>query len=706
MNRRLLLAASMIAAGLSVGVAGAPSPVPRAQAGQSGALDLVFEQGKRLFEQFNYDEAVKSFNQLISALTAPGQTPRQDLLVQAYELRARSRFSLGDNAGAEQDFAALLGVKPDFKLGAVSPRVVAIFEGVRKITVGQVSLQVTPAGEVQIDGKPVQAKEAAQVFDMTSGEHTLTVNRPGHRPLTQTFTIAPATVTPVAVTLERVSATVTVRSQPEGAEVVLDGKVVGTTARAPANAGQDAGGVFVINDLAPGDHRLLLRRECHVSVEQVIAVKPEDIDTEVMRLTPAIADVAIRTNATAATVFVDGVSRGAAPANLEICEGTHLIEVRGPKGRFADRRAWKPGEKVTLDAELRSAFPIVVARGDANADQLRSTVERALAPAKQVMIYTPAATELQSLKDEIVPVDWLAPPPADGTAATSRVPADVTRELGKKFSARLGVQGVAAVTAGSQPYLVTISLLAAGSADPDVITINLSDPASTGRAMTLLGSSLPPIVRPSLETAFIDVAGTPGAADADDGRARCAGAKAGHAVGDVIVNAGGRAIASVADLRARIATVAPPALDLPLEVRGPGGASRKASATLAMIADTIPMRDSGIVYNRALLDLQEAAGRPGTPAATAAAKLNLAIVHMRLANWDDAQAVLKDVQLPDGPGVSAGTVAYLSGLCAEATGRSADAQAAFAKAAASTLARLWNDGPLVAPLAQAKLGKR
>jgi len=127
---------------------------------------------------------------------------------------------------------------------------------------------------------------------------------------------------------------------------------------------------------------------------------------------------------------------------------------------------------------------------------------------------------------------------------------------------------------------------------------------------------------------------------------------------------------------------------------------------VAMIANTIPMRDSGIVYNRAVLDLQEAAGRPGTPAATAAAKLNLAIVHMRLGNWDDAQAALKDVQLPDGPGVSAGTVAYLSGLCAEATGRSAEAQAAFTKAAAATLARLWNDGPLVAPLAQAKLGKR
>jgi len=70
---------------------------------------------------------------------------------------------------------------------------------------------------------------------------------------------------------------------------VLDGKVVGTTARAPANAGQDAGGVFVINDLAPGDHRLLLRRDCHVSVEQAISAKPEDIDTAIENTAPTVA---------------------------------------------------------------------------------------------------------------------------------------------------------------------------------------------------------------------------------------------------------------------------------------------------------------------------------------------------------------------------------------------------------------------------------
>jgi hypothetical protein len=83
--------------------------------------------------------------------------------------------------------------------------------------------------------------------------------------------------------------------------------------------------------------------------------------------------------------------------------------------------------------------------------------------------------------------------------------------------------------------------------------------------------------------------------------------------------------------------------------------------------------------------------------------LNLAVVHMRLGNWDDALQTLAGVKLPDGSGVSAGTVHYFSGLCLDALGRTADARAAFTRAAAATEARVSQDGPLVAPLAQRKL---
>ena len=49
------------------------------------------------------------FDRLIQTMTAGGPVTdpqKSDLLVQAYELRARARFAQGDSTGAESDFGA------------------------------------------------------------------------------------------------------------------------------------------------------------------------------------------------------------------------------------------------------------------------------------------------------------------------------------------------------------------------------------------------------------------------------------------------------------------------------------------------------------------------------------------------------------------------------------------------------------------------
>jgi hypothetical protein len=126
---------------------------------------------------------------------------------------------------------------------------------------------------------------------------------------------------------------------------------------------------------------------------------------------------------------------------------------------------------------------VTKASTDAPAPQLRTNVERALAPAKRVMVYAPADAELQAaLRDETVPSDWLVAPASENrrlrrrSAARSDAGAwpaarDQTRRTGR--GRHLG---------GTEPYTVRIALLAAGSAEPDVITINTADPASQTRA--------------------------------------------------------------------------------------------------------------------------------------------------------------------------------------------------------------------------------
>jgi tetratricopeptide (TPR) repeat protein len=676
--------------------------VPGAQM-PAGTAELLFDQGKRAFDAFQYDKAIPLFDSVLTAIAATPQVPRPDLQAQALELRARARFATGDSGGAEQDFARLLTVNPRYRLApGVSPRVVGVFDAVKRITVGQVTMSLTPAGEIELDGKAVPMTEAPQTLDMIAGDHTVTARRDGYRPITQKFTVTANNIVSVALELERVSATLTLVSTPDDVEVLFDGASRGRTIR-----GTDAGASapFVLNDLATGTHRLQLRRDCYREIERTITIeRPDDLTVEPLTLLPATAVAKITASQPGATVYVDGAPRGAAPLEINnLCEGSHLIEVKGANGRFIDRRDWKMGDSATLTADLRTAFPIVAARAGTgqSADQLRTSVERALAGSKKAMIYAPAANDLQSATNgEELPAGWLIPDPSANPGAPPRVPRDVTRELARRIAGRLDSQGVASVSAGTDPYLVTVAVVAAGSSEPDVFTVNTGDAASRARAIDLLSASLPPLARPSIETSVVDVMGVKGAMVV---RAAGVGATAGLTAGDIIVSAGGTPVTSAADLRAKIAATVPPAASLALQVQNTEGVTRTVNATVTMVPDAMPLRSSSLLYNRALVDLRAAAATVSTVAERAAAHINLAIVNMRLGNWDEAQKELALAQLPDGPGVSAGTVAYLTGLCLEATGRAAEAQAAFTKAAASPLARLSTDGPLVAPLAQQKI---
>lgn len=705
MTRRLIATLALTALGWTA-VAARPAIAAAPQIAASGTPEFLFEQGKRLFDAFQYDQAVPNFNSVIAQLTAPGAPAKPDLLVSAYELRARARFAQGDSLGTEQDFSALLAIRPSFKLApGISPRVVSVFEQVRKVTIGQVAASLNPPGNVDIDGRPYTLTADPQIIDLPAGPHKLTATRTGYQPVTQEFSVTASQVSPLALTMDRSSSTLTVVSIPDNVEVILDGTSRGKTVR---NTGSEDGTAsLLLTDLPSGSHKLQLVRACYTSIEQAVNIdQPGDLRTDPLRLQSTVATARVTASEPGATIFIDGVSRGQAPADFsDVCAGSHLIEVRGSTGRFIDRRDWKAGDNVTVNATLRSAFPIVAAKAGTGltSDQVRTNAERALASAKGVLIYVPAPTDLDAaMRGESMPPDWLNVDPAAPADAPPKVPREVTRDLGKHLASKLGTQGVAIVSPGPDAYTFTVSLLASGSADPDVVTIPTADAAARAAAMGKLDAPLPALVRPSIETSLVDLAGTTGAVVIRPGGV---GAKAGLVVGDVIVGAGGAPVTSVADLRARLAAVKAPATDIAIDVKKATGDTRKVTVLLAFAPDALPMRDPNLLYNHLLISLQDAAKVARTPAERSAAALNLAIVDMHLGNYDDAQTALTDAHLPDGSGVSAGTVAYLSGVCLEAMGKSTEAQAAFTKAAAAPQARLSLEGPLVAPLARQRLAR-
>jgi hypothetical protein len=106
--------------------------------------DAVLTEARQAYEATEYERARTLLDAVIAGLGAAPASPEQRQAVAgAYELRARTRFNLRDVDGARTDFRAMLLLNPSYLLAAeVNPRVLELFEEVRKTTIGTVSVAV------------------------------------------------------------------------------------------------------------------------------------------------------------------------------------------------------------------------------------------------------------------------------------------------------------------------------------------------------------------------------------------------------------------------------------------------------------------------------------------------------------------------------------------------------------------------------------
>jgi hypothetical protein len=272
------------------------------------------------------------------------------------------------------------------------------------------------------------------------------------------------------------------------------------------------------------------------------------------------------------------------------------------------------------------------------------------------------------------------------------------RDASTRMATTFGSQGVAAITVVDRNRVV-ISLLAAGSGDPDVLDVSLDNQDSIAAAIARLDRA-PTFFRPSSGIVAVDVADVPGAVVLSaDAKATAAGIRP----GDIVTKANGQAIADATALTTLLASRKADD-DLMLELKDRAGATKRADLKVFMTPRLMGISDQTLLANRMLLALRARLAGQNSPTDEAVLRLNLAAALAHVEAWSDARAELQRVKLPDGPGVSNGTVQYLLGVCADKLGNRADAEAAL-KAAAATEALLTEDGPAVKDLAEARLAE-
>jgi hypothetical protein len=694
------------------------SPQAPPQPDQLSNVKGLVDQARASFDNLDYENTIKALDSAIGAIEARPTPEARRLLPAAYDMRARAQFGLGKEAEARADFVALLKVEPGYVMtGTLSPRMIAVYDEVLKSTVTELQLTVTPPdAEVLLDGVRITS---TGTIPIAVGDHTLSVSRIGYRQASYPFTAAAGMATVVDnLALERVATVFRFVTAPAGVEVVIDGISHGTTKPGPPPAeyaeraaksgipASELSAVLTVTELPIGPHRITFRKDCYVqSQRQQNVDQLADYVLDPVKLDPAVATVSVTSNQTGTLVLVDGLQRGVAPLTItDMCEGQHLIELKSGSGRYFQRVDARTGQTIAVEGTLRPAFALVSASGQASLNtDLRATIEKQFARSQSVTLFAPAAEEAaKALATDRLPQDWLAFDANKRPLGTAAEVAMVTRgDLSARLSKQFDAQGIASVTvpsAGNRNRLV-VTLLASGSADPDVIEVDLDSTDSANQAVSRLDRGLS-FFRPSIGVTTVDVADLEGpvvVAMDPNGPA----AKAGIQAGDVILRANSQAVGDAGALAALLAGRKADE-SLTLDVKDKTGAARKADVAVVMTPRLIGLSDQSLLANKILVELRSRLQQPGDPITDSVMRLNLAVALARVGAWADARLELQRVKLNDGPGVSAGTVQYLLGLAAERMGNTAEAQAAFAAAAASS-ALVSDDGLPVKDLAEARL---
>ncbi len=724
----------VIAAALLLGAPAAPAqPVAEAteavqrevQAAQDALARAVAE-----FEGPQQSRSIVAFDEVIARLEAVGPRalpPRgRDILVQAYEHRGRAYFGIGLSEKASENFRQLVQLKADHTLSKerVSPKIVELFNSVKRALVGYLAVSSQPAGaQVTLVGAGGARTDLGLTdffpLDVLAGEYTVEIARPGYQTETRTVSIAARATESLEVPLVRVLASAFFVTEPAGVEIWIDGELKATTsgslapemheeARARGIDPARASARTEVANLSLGSHAIELRRKCYETVRRTLdTTQPQDYTADPVKMEDSLASLRLTSDPPGARILLNGEARGVTPAQIDgICAGKVRVEVKHAAGKFIKDFVLGKDEAISLDCPIRPTLAFL-------------GVEAASAPGQQHL--ADAEEKIQQNLTRLTSLNFITAPreavdrllEQDKLTRKALLPGagtdpDLVRKATGRLAAALEVQGflVAVLPEERLQRSARLHLLAAGNTTAEAMDVTLGEGASyTGVLQRLdarFASERPWSGLVTVDTLLHDgvpvlriVPGSPAA-------------QAGLQPGDVVLGADDQAVKRTADLIAAV-SAKKPGDKVVLQVRGVavGSSPRAVDLVLGTSAREVPLFDPQLVYNKTMMDLRALVeGYPGTEQA-AYAWLNLALCAMHFSDFAGAHDYLQTAkaELPARPGLSRGTALYYLGLALEKLGyrpQAAEAYRAAADAKDATL--IDNDGPPVAALAARRAG--
>jgi hypothetical protein len=107
----------------------------------------------------------------------------------------------GEVRDARQDYFSLLKLDPNYELSSNLKDllkditttnfdiVVGNFEEVKRVTLGQIALSMTPPGTVEIGGRSYELNSDRKLITLVEADYTINVSFAGYEPLTRTVRV-------------------------------------------------------------------------------------------------------------------------------------------------------------------------------------------------------------------------------------------------------------------------------------------------------------------------------------------------------------------------------------------------------------------------------------------------------------------------------------------------------------------------------------
>ena len=269
----------------------------------------LFIEGVTLFEQGAYGDALQRFQ--ASYAVAP-------LPVVLYNL-GLTHAELKDPVSAVLALERVLQSPGNLKPQRQRKARQILAE--QRALLGQLNLQVEPSAAIHIDGKQVSATKPLAV---RAGELLLEATLEGKKPFRKTVRVEPGQTVELAIEFEPLAsklAQVRVMSQLPGADILIDGLLVGRTP--------------LISSLGvePGSHRLELRRAGYVPRAETLVLAEGgsaeialELEQDRSQAATSKMRVALTVDPTDAAVFVNGALQ-TDPTDLQLPLGPHKLRL-------------------------------------------------------------------------------------------------------------------------------------------------------------------------------------------------------------------------------------------------------------------------------------------------------------------------------------------------------------------------------------------